>query len=285
MVRRLAVAIAVIASSLVVSAGTANAATVFYVTKGTRVGPGINRAVVRASCPKRWRVVSGGVEIEGGVRGGNVVASYPFDNRDRNRIPDDGWVGITNNKSALSTVMRTFAVCVKTAGYVYNSSATTISGAALTLTSAGCPADMEVIGGGASVSGKSPYIELVYSTPTDTDGDDVRNNGWGVGVRNRSGAEQTIIRHAICAPENLAHTTFESDVPDGQKVGVGQQCADNRELVGGGVVLSTALDNDLMSTKPTFSTSFVSNDGWLAESSNTSGATRSVSVTVICRPI
>jgi len=43
--------------------------------------------VLKADCPGRTRVIGGGV----GNAPTNVLASLPFDDRDRNKTPDDGW--------------------------------------------------------------------------------------------------------------------------------------------------------------------------------------------------
>src|SRR5687768_1001022 len=114
MVRRLgtAVILALVASMLV--PGRAESVPAFsYITRSAKVGPGISRAALKAPCPRRTRVISGGVVLDGAKGAGSLVSSYPYDNRDRGRTPDDGWVGIVNNESSLTTRMYTHAVCVR----------------------------------------------------------------------------------------------------------------------------------------------------------------------------
>jgi hypothetical protein len=43
--------------------------------------------VLKADCPGKSKVAGGGF----GLAASNALASQPFDDRDRNKAPDDGW--------------------------------------------------------------------------------------------------------------------------------------------------------------------------------------------------
>ena len=53
-----------------------------------RTFPNESTRVLKAHCPGKSRAIGGGV----GSAPTNVLASLPFDDRDRNKVPDDGWL-------------------------------------------------------------------------------------------------------------------------------------------------------------------------------------------------
>jgi len=74
--------------------------------------PGVNQQGIRLKCPRGTRVVGGG-------GGGDSVDpteqflnySGPFDNRDRGRARDDGWIVFVNNFDTEGEVIAAEAIC------------------------------------------------------------------------------------------------------------------------------------------------------------------------------
>jgi hypothetical protein len=70
-----------------------------YGIKAKGTPPGDSQTHVKLKCPSRTRVIGGG---GGGSSGDPTEQSVnftgPFDNRDRGRAPDDGWVTFVNNQ-------------------------------------------------------------------------------------------------------------------------------------------------------------------------------------------
>jgi hypothetical protein len=70
-----------------------------YGVKVKDTPPGDSQTHVKLKCPRRTRVIGGG---GGGSSGDPTEQSInftgPFDNRDRGRAPDDGWITFVNNQ-------------------------------------------------------------------------------------------------------------------------------------------------------------------------------------------
>jgi hypothetical protein len=225
-----------------------------YVTRSKTVRAGLNRVSLKATCPRRTKVVSGGVEIVAGLNLGNVVASFPFDDRDRRRTPDDGWVGIVNNKSGGSVTMRTHAVCTRVLSIQYvKGPVGSLTGSSLGGGSVACPAGMQLTGGGASVSGKSPLQQLMSTFPSDG-GDPlaVPDDVWTVLISNRSGVDISFRAFAICTPAGgLAYISANQAVPVFTEGTATASCVAAGPLVGGGAdLLGSGSDHQLQATIP-----------------------------------
>ncbi len=287
MVRRILVCLAVVSGTFAV-ASPADAANFNIVVAKRSVSPGEAGALLKAKCPKRSRVVSGGVEIEGGLSLAKIVSTYPFDSRDRNKVPDDGWIGVASNLSSLTVAMRTYAVCTRLglSGITYHSRLTDIDHLTSIAAIMDCPAGTEVTGGGGAVRGRSPLLDLDSSRPVARDPDDIANDGWIIGVRNTSGAEVPVVVYAICSAENLSHSTSVFTALDNAKSSETRFCPADRELVGGGAGVAVQDGHELVSTRPLIGTdpTATTDDGWHVETSNDSGAGRDITVTAICRP-
>lgn len=66
-------------------------------------------ASAKAKCPKRMRVVGGGVDTST-----TINVSRPIDlPRDRDKVPDDGWLGVVPNGTASPQPFTVHAVCIK----------------------------------------------------------------------------------------------------------------------------------------------------------------------------
>lgn len=92
MSRRLAVFFLVLTAMVVPGAGADAAPAVVEIVRVADVGPGLNGVSLRATCPRRTQVISGGVQLAGNFTNDEVhiVWSFPFDGRDRGKSPDDG---------------------------------------------------------------------------------------------------------------------------------------------------------------------------------------------------
>ncbi|MDQ2676187.1 MAG: hypothetical protein M3Y34_05210 [Actinomycetota bacterium] len=82
-----------------------------YVTKSFELAPGKPKTF-KAPCPDRNRVLGGGHYNNGQY--GDVIGahSYPYDDRDRGRKPDDGWAAQLRGFTTAYTVSM-YAICAK----------------------------------------------------------------------------------------------------------------------------------------------------------------------------
>ena len=90
--RRAGLVVSLVASLLAIEAPPAGAAVenVKYRTSRWVVAQPSSTTTVKVACPKRTRVIGGGAKTSGGFP--SIVSMAPYDNRDRDRKPDDGWL-------------------------------------------------------------------------------------------------------------------------------------------------------------------------------------------------
>jgi hypothetical protein len=294
MTRRIVLAILLIAGTFAVSAAPVEAVPDirYVVTKKLNLRPGATAVGQRAPCPRRTRVVSGGVQLSGAENATAVVTSAPFDNRDRRRIPDDGWLASATNRSTSSQTMQTYAVCARSGRYSYLSTLVDVPTGGQTSWQLDCPVpltgNVSIVGGGAALSGKHASIELARTTPQDgtLDVDDDRDDGWEAGMNNESGVTQRMRVWAICEfDRTYSYQENDQNQTNNNNIGFGIGCPVNTDVVGGGV-FSHAIDTDVyVQGTRTFTALGPQPAGWTGTISNTSGATVSVRQTTICRAV
>ena len=112
-----------------------------------------------------------------------VTSTGPVDRGDRDKIPDDGWLGEINNDEDVDAVTlgsQTFAVCdSKHGGVRYRSTSKNVADGTSQGKTAHCNGDEEVIGGGVishSSYAHGMYVVDTYNIPT--------NDGWYGRVHN-----------------------------------------------------------------------------------------------------
>ena len=218
--------------------------------------PARARTTKRVSCPRGTKVVSGGVVADGGIFMA-VATSAPFDGDDADRKPDDGWIGAARNRSDTAYMMQTYAICARTGDFIYvkSQSFDVPSGTERTDRGVECPTqEMQVVGGGAKLSGSGDLIELASSSPSD--GDDTpdidRDDGWFVGANNESGRTQHMRVFAICSQFPIAtYHTIANTLNDGTTFNSGVECPAGSIVIGGGLIMSgESPDVELVYTFP-----------------------------------
>ncbi len=78
----------------------------------TGVGSGTTRSVV-ARCRAGEHVAGGGGRITGSIAEAHLAATYPIDNGDRGKAPDDGWKVVARNSSGGDKKVTAVALCVR----------------------------------------------------------------------------------------------------------------------------------------------------------------------------
>ena len=147
-----------------------------------------------ANCPASQHVVGGGATAgqSGSIADAYVNSSYPIDDGDRNRTPDDGWRARLYGASQLDAAA--IAVCAETKPRYRR-----LVSASNEITVIDCPANRHVLGAGLKVHGdpstawmrSATLIDDVSDEP-DTVPDDV------VGFDETAESGRRVTAHAIC---------------------------------------------------------------------------------------
>jgi hypothetical protein len=136
------------------------------------IPPGASRAR-RTTCPKGTRVTGGGPVPTFGVR---IVSSHPFDGRDRDRVPDDGWAARARNLMSFRGAVFVDANCLAT-----KRGATRLRYRTSTSHSVYCPDDAHLTGGGIKHRASDSSVAWMNtSAPIDGTGDvdDIPDDFW-----------------------------------------------------------------------------------------------------------
>ena len=129
--------------------------------------PAGKQATQKLACPQGMHVLSGGAYTSGSSLEDEVAGSAPFDGRDRDKRPDDGWKGEINAGPEDET-MRTYAICSNTLKAVYKDEELDYSPTGLVEgVSVGCAVDTTPIGGGIGVPGKDTQVVVGSDLPCD----------------------------------------------------------------------------------------------------------------------
>jgi hypothetical protein len=94
--------------------GFVDAGKYHYGFKTKATPPGDSQTLVRLTCPRGTRVVGGGGGGFSGTPGEQAINfNSPFDNRDRRRVPDDGWFMAVDTLAVDTTeIIGVAAICV-----------------------------------------------------------------------------------------------------------------------------------------------------------------------------
>jgi hypothetical protein len=178
------------ASQLVATGATTRAGKFRYVEREISVGPRSQSKLEVAWCPRRTHVYGGGVQRL--FNDGVLNASFPIDNKDRGKTPDDGWAAYYDNFETSRTVLALRAICGPTMPRYRQSGF--IPGAGRYVTrSVTCPRGTFVWGGGASNRGPYNTMYLSETSP-------VRARKWESTVANVADRRYSAVSYAICGP-------------------------------------------------------------------------------------
>ena len=218
-----------------------------YVTEGYEAGPG-STITVKSDCPGRTRVLSGGASSFGGFGDSYISSSYPYDDGDRDKSPDDGW---KTKISAFDSFVdiNAYAACAKLKPTYRDRRYEIAPMTSSTDEAVPCPdGDVIVHGGFKGPTSVRPGSTFPFDGGTD--------DAWGLRPENVSGEDQKITGFAVCSDE-LEVTYIQSGtapMPTGAQVFAEPQCPpSDPNIVGGGPISSATFGSfRLVSNLPDF---------------------------------
>jgi hypothetical protein len=147
-----------------------------------------------ANCPGTRHVVGGGAAAgqSGSIADAYVNSSYPIDDGDRNKAPDDGWRARLYGANQSDAVA--VAVCAKTKPRYRRLDAT-----ASDIVVVDCPASRHVLGAGFRVHG-DPSTSWMHAATLYDDSSDEPDTvpDDRVGFDEAAEGDQRVTAHAIC---------------------------------------------------------------------------------------
>ncbi len=164
-----------------------------------RLEPGVLSATpqalkLTADCPADQHVLGGGAAAGqfGNIADAYVNSSYPIDDGDRNRVPDDGWRArlYGANQADAAAV----AVCARTKPRYRR-----LVSASNEIVSVNCPSDRHVLGAGLRVHGDPSTAWMRSATlydDTSEEPDEVPDDS--VGFDESTDVDRKVTAHAIC---------------------------------------------------------------------------------------
>jgi hypothetical protein len=160
---------------------------------------------VKVPCPDGTRVSGGGGRVDPGLA---IRGSYPYDGRDRNSRPDDGWaIRAFAADGPGHAVAR--AICVEDhPSYIVREGPVPATG--FTTGIADCPAALHVVGMGGRSSSPGTEFGLIQASPGDsaaganTDADSIPDDRSLFGFSNSSGEEESLRAFAVCMADTAA---------------------------------------------------------------------------------
>lgn len=190
------------------------------------VGPG-EQVSQKVRCPDGLRVSGGGVYTTGASLEDEVSDSAPFDGKDADAKPDDGWIGAVNG-GAEPEAMRTWAICTDAIKLSYSSvpaQPVSFGGEA----TAPCRAGHDPVGGGMRVKGKTTTSPLKAS---------IRNGfviGWESSAINVLDPPNAATGYAICSPSNRVERVGGSlNMAAGDQDDLEMPCPPGTHILSGG---------------------------------------------------
>ena len=243
--------------------------------------PDSGQATLKLRCPKGTHVISGGGYTTGGSLDDQLAQSAPFDGRDDDRKPDDGWLASVNGSPPQK--MKTFATCSDRLAVVYkhHPSNLTATGSEAAVQ---CPTGEVAVGGGLTVDGHPRDAAVAVSGPAS---DHQSWFSWGR-FGNGDGVVHAICAHPASGGSKITYHSRTGDIgPDSQDM-VTAPCPQGSRLLGGGAIqadFGEFAELELAALDPTNATGSFKKpwtrwEGWL-----NNGETISVmlTTTAICR--
>jgi hypothetical protein len=153
----------------------------------------------RVKCPRHSGLIGGGTATASDV---NLTVSAPFDGRDPDHRPDDGWRARGRNNSSSNPMdLHVFAICLKTPGKLTYRKATDklAAGAARNLR-ASCPRHTAITDGGMALA-RNPAARFIHSLrPQDSgrDSNSTPDDRWSAVAVNNGDSKARATTYAIC---------------------------------------------------------------------------------------
>lgn len=263
------------ATEMLATGATTRAGKFSYVNENFSVRGRAQSRLEIATCPPRTHVYGGGAAtaLEDGV----INASYPIDNGDRGKTPDDGWAIYYDNFENGSIQVSARAICGPMMPRYRRTGFVAPAGRYVT-TRAACPRGTFVWGGGASNRGPFNTMYLSESGP-------YRKRRWESTVANVGGRRYSGVAHAICGSKRPKYVQSSTSVPDFGRVWDAECPTQLHHAISGGVTHTGPgriginglypLDND-----GTVDAAY--DDGFEANLDNYVNATKRMTVTVVC---
>jgi hypothetical protein len=161
--------------------------------------PNRTTRTARRACPASETVVSGGAYLSGSGLGAEVPSMGPYDGRDSDRLPDDGFQASASSDGGGAQTATVYAVCSANSEVRYPRRAVRLPRRGRAAVAVGCPGVSFTTGGGAMVSKPTRRIELFASRPyDDADSNSGVGDGWAAGAVSRETKRRTLTATAIC---------------------------------------------------------------------------------------
>ena len=154
----------------------------------------------KASCREGMHIAGGGGLIQSVPGEARLNSSYPFDDGDRGKRPDDGWAVRAINNGDDADFLEAHAVCQnREPRYVHDSPNDLVAsgtGASIPF----CRTSEHLIGLGAKLAGAAGQSELHILRPQDSgaDGDTLPEDGVLANASNHAGEAKRLSAYAIC---------------------------------------------------------------------------------------
>lgn len=154
----------------------------------------------KAKCPADRHVVGGGGSIF--LNNGYLLGSRPFDGKDSDSAPDDGWKVTYDNLQAEELDADAFALCAKAKPAYREFTSDSIAAGQQGSARASCPASGKkkfLVGGGHSTPAQTITSRINASNPFLDFNDQAPSRSWIAYMDVRFGSPVTLTAHAICA--------------------------------------------------------------------------------------
>jgi hypothetical protein len=245
-------ALGLTAAAAPASAAVTKAGGLRYVSKLSEVAPTSGRGL-KAHCPKDTHVWGGGIYNSGSYDSLTVLHSFPYDDGDRKRKPDDGWKA--RFISSDQVYAYTYAICAKPMPKYEQLTLELGSGPSRHALEPTCESGMNVLSGGTR--GSDNVIESEGYPAGSVDNRD----RWHLTVDNVNSTDSTFVAIAVCADRDVSYPSAgETVLAQKQKSG-SADCVAGRHVVGGGVDHNGQL-TDLMIAASSPISAPVTNDQW-----------------------
>jgi hypothetical protein len=226
----------------------------------SKQAPASRQTAVVSRCPAGTVVLGGGVSHSGGGVDDEVATTAPFDGRDRDRRPDDGWIGEVNLGSTGLTITA-YAICGPFGGINYPSRAKTVRARTRGRIFVACPEGHTLVGGGVRTVGTSTRTVVAETTRDLTQ----FPNRWRGAVNNGLRKGTTFTAYAICMRADVSGVWADvgSSAGSGQTITESDFCGLQHAVSGGGSITG-GLQGELASLRPQDSGDgdSVPDDGW-----------------------
>lgn len=274
------VAVLAFSIAMIGAPGTANA--LRYVSVGPNPLPAGDLGSARAPCPARTHVWGGGQFVFSGFGDAVLNASTPYDGKDLDKKPDDGWRSTVRNFNA-SDELTVYAVCSHKTPHYFGRAISVGPGRAAETARVNCRRGQLVTGGGVQLHvnyADSGWLDS--SAPFDDDDGNLRaDDGW----RTTGGVEERKVNmttRAICADRQRIRARYTTGKGSAPPMSFGQasaECPGETHVSGGGVVTSGVAFHPMTISSPFDDPADPKarpDDGWQGESDNYSNSDNGV---------